>query len=135
MHTREGEQLSGSLEEHPQGWHVHKVTAPRRSSGLTNPLLGITAPAFGAVTTRAGTLSPRARFIASKLNGVSGSSANLKAGIKVVVSSRDHREHDQDIERRDFQIAVVVFEKMQALLVAKLQLMEAVELRTRRNAG
>lgn len=51
-----------------------------------------------------------------------------KAGIKVVVSSRDHREHDADIERRDFQIAVVVFEKMQALLVSKPQLMEAVGL-------
>ena len=51
-----------------------------------------------------------------------------KAGIKVVVSSRDHREHDEEIERRDFQIAVVVFEKMQALLVSKPQLMEAVGL-------
>jgi helicase len=51
-----------------------------------------------------------------------------KAGIKVVVSSRDHREFDQEIERRDFQIAVVVFEKMQALLVSKPQLMEAVGL-------
>jgi len=51
-----------------------------------------------------------------------------KAGIKVVVSSRDHREYDEDIERRDFQIAVVVFEKMQALLVSKPQLMEAVGL-------
>src|SRR5512143_3862980 len=29
------------------------------------------------------------------------------AGIKVVVSSRDHREHDEAIERRDFEIAVV----------------------------
>ncbi|MGQ0505793.1 MAG: DEAD/DEAH box helicase [Myxococcaceae bacterium] len=51
-----------------------------------------------------------------------------KAGIKVVVSSRDHREFDEDIERRDFQIAVVVFEKMQALLVNKPQLMESVGL-------
>lgn len=51
-----------------------------------------------------------------------------KAGIKVVVSSRDHREYDEDIERRDFQIAVVVFEKMQALLVSRPQLMEAVGL-------
>ncbi len=51
-----------------------------------------------------------------------------QVGIKVVVSSRDHREHDAEIERRDFQIAVVVFEKMQALLVSKPQLMEAVGL-------
>lgn len=49
-------------------------------------------------------------------------------GIKVVVSSRDHREYDEDIERRDFQIAVVVFEKMQALLVSRPQLMEVVGL-------
>src|SRR5205809_2482504 len=33
------------------------------------------------------------------------------AGIKVVVSSRDRREHDTDIEQQDFHIAVVVFEK------------------------
>jgi helicase len=51
-----------------------------------------------------------------------------KVGIKVVVSSRDHREHDEEIERREFQIAVVVFEKMQALLVSKPQLVEAVGL-------
>ncbi|MDI7269332.1 MAG: DEAD/DEAH box helicase, partial [Myxococcota bacterium] len=49
-------------------------------------------------------------------------------GLKVVVSSRDHREFDEEIERRDFQIAVVVFEKMQALLVARPQLVEAVGL-------
>jgi helicase len=49
-------------------------------------------------------------------------------GIKVVVSSRDRREFDQEIERRDFQIAIVVFEKLQALLVGKPQLMEAVGL-------
>jgi helicase len=51
-----------------------------------------------------------------------------KLGIKVVVSSRDHREYDEDIERRDFQIAAVVFEKMQALLVSRPQLMEVVGL-------
>ena len=37
--------------------------------------------------------------------------------IKVVVSSRDHREHDEDIERRDFEVAVVVFEKLQAAAI------------------
>ena len=49
-------------------------------------------------------------------------------GIKVVVSSRDRREHDDEIERCDFHIAVVVFEKLQALLIGKPQLMEAVGL-------
>src|SRR5262252_8458730 len=49
-------------------------------------------------------------------------------GIKVVVSSRDRREHDDDIQRGDFHIAVVVFEKVQALLIAKPQLIELVGL-------
>lgn len=49
-------------------------------------------------------------------------------GIKVVVSSRDRREHDDEIERADFHIAVVVFEKLQALLIANSHLMEAVGL-------
>src|SRR5262245_31480227 len=49
-------------------------------------------------------------------------------GISVVVSSRDHREYDDQILRRDFQIAVVVFEKLQALLVSHPQLMKVVGL-------
>jgi ATP-dependent DNA helicase len=49
-------------------------------------------------------------------------------GINVVVSSRDHREFDDQILRRDFQIAVVVFEKLQALLVSRPQLMKVVGL-------
>jgi len=50
------------------------------------------------------------------------------AGIKVVVSSRDRREHDDEIARFDFHIAIVVFEKLQALLIGKPQLMEVVGL-------
>ena len=49
-------------------------------------------------------------------------------GINVVVSSRDRREFDDQILRRDFQIAVVVFEKLQALLVSRPQLMKVVGL-------
>jgi len=49
-------------------------------------------------------------------------------GINVVVSSRDRREHDELILRRDFQIAVVVFEKLEALLVTRPQLMKVVGL-------
>src|SRR5687768_14290490 len=37
-------------------------------------------------------------------------------GIDVVVSSRDHREFDKQIRERAFEIAVVVFEKLQSLL-------------------
>jgi len=50
------------------------------------------------------------------------------AGINVVVSSRDQREFDDRIVRRGFQIAVVVFEKLQALLVSHPQLMKVVGL-------
>jgi helicase len=50
------------------------------------------------------------------------------AGISVVVSSRDRREFDDQILRRDFQIAVVVFEKLEALLVSRPQLMNVVGL-------
>ncbi len=50
------------------------------------------------------------------------------AGISVVVSSRDRREFNDQIVRRDFQIAVVVFEKLQALLVSRPQLMKVVGL-------
>jgi helicase len=49
-------------------------------------------------------------------------------GISVVVSSRDHREFDDQILRRDFQIAVVVFERLQALLVSRPQLMKVLGL-------
>lgn len=53
----------------------------------------------------------------------------------VVVGLERYLEHrlravtqDEEIERREFQIAVVVFEKLQALLVARPQLVEAVGL-------
>jgi helicase len=51
-----------------------------------------------------------------------------RAGIEVVISSRDHREHDAAIAGRRFQIAVVVFEKLQALLIAQPNLVQAVGL-------
>jgi helicase len=51
-----------------------------------------------------------------------------EAQIRVVISSRDHREHDSRIIGRDFQIAVVVFEKLQSLLVSHPSLAQAVGL-------
>jgi helicase len=39
-------------------------------------------------------------------------------GIRIVVSTRDRKEYDRDIFRGNFHIAIVVFEKMQAFLVA-----------------
>ena len=38
-------------------------------------------------------------------------------GIRTVVSSRDHREHDRAIEAGEFGIAVIVYEKMAQLMV------------------
>ncbi|MCZ7586485.1 MAG: DEAD/DEAH box helicase [Deltaproteobacteria bacterium] len=40
-----------------------------------------------------------------------------EVGIRVVISNRDHREFDDQIEHGDFDIAIVVYEKMQGLLV------------------
>jgi len=50
------------------------------------------------------------------------------AGIDVVVSSRDRREFDDAIAAGRFQIAVVVFEKLGALLVSRPQMLESVGL-------
>ena len=39
-------------------------------------------------------------------------------GVRVVISTRDRKEYDRDIRRGRFHIAVIVFEKMHALLVS-----------------
>lgn len=49
-------------------------------------------------------------------------------GIRVVISTRDRKEFDRDIYRGRFHIAVVVFEKMQALMVASPALLRNVGL-------
>ncbi len=46
------------------------------------------------------------------------------AGIRVIVSSRDHSEFDTDILGLNFGIAVVVYEKLQSLLVGYPTLIE-----------
>jgi helicase len=51
-----------------------------------------------------------------------------KVGLKVVASSRDHREHDEAIQAGDFKIAVIVVEKLQGLLVTRPNLLEEVGL-------
>ena len=38
-------------------------------------------------------------------------------GIKVVLSSRDHREYDKDIGKGNFNIAIIVYEKLEQLLI------------------
>jgi len=47
-------------------------------------------------------------------------------GIRVVLSSRDHRERDEDIGTGKYQIAVVVFEKLLGLLARYPALLESV---------
>jgi helicase len=49
-------------------------------------------------------------------------------GVRVVISTRDRTEFDRDIYRGKFHIAVVVFEKMQALMVASPALLRNVGL-------
>ena len=41
-----------------------------------------------------------------------------RLGIRTVISTRDRKEHDDDVRRGHFNIAVIVFEKMHALLVS-----------------
>lgn len=38
-------------------------------------------------------------------------------GLKVILSTRDHRDYDADLERGEFSVAVVVYEKLSQLLV------------------
>jgi len=49
-------------------------------------------------------------------------------GVRVVISTRDRREFDRDINRGQFHIAVIVFEKMQGLLVTSPGLLRNVGL-------
>ena len=49
-------------------------------------------------------------------------------GVKVVVATRDRREFDQDIERGDFQLAVLVYEKLAQLLVRHPHVLRTVAL-------
>ena len=49
-------------------------------------------------------------------------------GLKVVVSTRDRREFDHDLERGEFSIAVVVYEKLAHLLVRRPERLEEIAL-------
>lgn len=49
-------------------------------------------------------------------------------GIKVVISTRDHREYDADLESGNFSIAVVVYEKLAQLLVRRPKHLNEIEL-------
>ena len=49
-------------------------------------------------------------------------------GLKVIISTRDHREFDQDFEGGHFSIAVVVYEKLAHLLVRRPERLEEIDL-------
>ncbi len=49
-------------------------------------------------------------------------------GVKTIISTHDRKEYDQELERKEFHIAVVVFEKLNALLVKNPNLLEGVGL-------
>jgi len=51
-----------------------------------------------------------------------------KAGIKAVISTHDRREFDQKIQEGNFHIAVIVYEKLHALLVKNPKLISEVGL-------
>ena len=49
-------------------------------------------------------------------------------GIKTIISTHDRKEYDRDLERKEFDIAVVVFEKLNALLVSNPNLLQGIGL-------
>src|SRR5712692_3976936 len=49
-------------------------------------------------------------------------------GIKTIISKHDRKEYDRDLERQEFHIDVVVFEKLNALLVKNPTLLEGIGL-------
>lgn len=49
-------------------------------------------------------------------------------GLKVIISTRDHREQDQAFEEGDFSLAVVVYEKLSQLLVRHPERLEQIDL-------
>ena len=49
-------------------------------------------------------------------------------GVETIISTHDRKEHDQDLERKEFDVAVVVFEKLNALLVSNPNLLQGIGL-------
>ena len=49
-------------------------------------------------------------------------------GIKVVISTRDRKEFDLDLERGDFHLAILVYEKFNQLLIKNIDLLSSVDL-------
>ena len=49
-------------------------------------------------------------------------------GIKVAISTHDRQEDDRDIERGDFDLAIMIYEKFNALLIKNLDILSLVHL-------
>lgn len=49
-------------------------------------------------------------------------------GIKVAISTRDHHEFDRQIERGQFDLAIVIYEKFNQLLIKNIDLLSSVDL-------
>ncbi len=49
-------------------------------------------------------------------------------GIRVVISTRDRQEHDHDVERGDFDLAIMIYEKFNQLLIRDLDLLKLISL-------
>lgn len=49
-------------------------------------------------------------------------------GLRVVISTRDHREHDRDLEEGRFSVAVMVYEKLSQLLVRRPERLAEIDL-------
>ena len=49
-------------------------------------------------------------------------------GIETIISTHDRKEYDRDLERKEFDIAVVVFEKLNALLISNPNLLQGIGL-------
>ncbi len=49
-------------------------------------------------------------------------------GIKVAISTRDRQEYDRDVERGDFDLAIMIYEKFNQLLIRDLDLLKLISL-------
>jgi helicase len=51
-----------------------------------------------------------------------------RLGIRVVISTRDRQEYDREVERGDFDLAIMIYEKFNQLLIRDLDLLKLISL-------
>ncbi len=49
-------------------------------------------------------------------------------GLKTIISTGDHRDFDRDLDRGDFNLAIIIFEKLNQLLVRNLDILAFIDL-------